>query len=328
MGQWSVFDQFSSCPESLSIAFGRRQEIQVRIKTDCIKNLLPPSRFCSNSIFPSLSFPPVFSSLSISLRLFPISSASSRHWNMDTTLVGYGIYGEWVVVRLPQSHYSRCQRPVQNGHLNLIGARPFTHGNRGHPGLSSGLLRRYDFDAIVSDGIKCLFGATLHNGLNDCGNDALSTGPSFPCSLAHSLAHSLAPQLMGKELNVLTFKLQTAVRCLLSRSFRVASFKVRGLLWDASFARRSSSTPVLAIFTACKQFIRKSSLFISHQGKPAIAHRDLKSKNILVKRNGACCIADLGLAVRYDSTADAVDIAPNNRVGTKRYGNKGWIRGD
>lgn len=30
-------------------------------------------------------------------------------------------------------------------------------------------------------------------------------------------------------------------------------------------------------------------------GKPAIAHRDLKSKNILVKRNGTCCIADLGM---------------------------------
>ena len=29
-------------------------------------------------------------------------------------------------------------------------------------------------------------------------------------------------------------------------------------------------------------------------GKPAIAHRDLKSKNILVKSNITCCIADLG----------------------------------
>ncbi|TRY59375.1 hypothetical protein DNTS_030071 [Danionella cerebrum] len=37
------------------------------------------------------------------------------------------------------------------------------------------------------------------------------------------------------------------------------------------------------------------------QGKPAIAHRDLKSKNILVKRNGTCCIADLGLAVKFIS---------------------------
>lgn len=54
-------------------------------------------------------------------------------------------------------------------------------------------------------------------------------------------------------------------------------------------------------------------------GKPAIAHRDLKSKNILVKSNGTCAIADLGLAVRYDSVTDTVDIVPNNRVGTKRY---------
>uniref|UniRef100_A0A8C4X0F6 receptor protein serine/threonine kinase n=1 Tax=Eptatretus burgeri TaxID=7764 RepID=A0A8C4X0F6_EPTBU len=36
------------------------------------------------------------------------------------------------------------------------------------------------------------------------------------------------------------------------------------------------------------------------QGKPAIAHRDLKSKNVLVKRNGTCCIADLGLAVKFN----------------------------
>uniref|UniRef100_UPI00358FFE6E TGF-beta receptor type-1-like isoform X2 n=1 Tax=Myxine glutinosa TaxID=7769 RepID=UPI00358FFE6E len=55
------------------------------------------------------------------------------------------------------------------------------------------------------------------------------------------------------------------------------------------------------------------------QGKPAIAHRDLKSKNILVKKNCACAIADLGLAVRHDSATDSINIAPNNRVGTKRY---------
>lgn len=58
--------------------------------------------------------------------------------------------------------------------------------------------------------------------------------------------------------------------------------------------------------------------FFSFTGKPAIAHRDLKSKNILVKKNGTCCIADLGLAVRHDSATDTIDIAPNHRVGTKR----------
>jgi len=58
---------------------------------------------------------------------------------------------------------------------------------------------------------------------------------------------------------------------------------------------------------------------VGTQGKPAIAHRDLKSKNILVKSNGSCCIGDLGLAVRYDTESNQVDIPINNRVGTKRY---------
>lgn len=58
----------------------------------------------------------------------------------------------------------------------------------------------------------------------------------------------------------------------------------------------------------------------NENGKFAIAHRDLKSKNILVKSNGTCAIADLGLAVRYDSRNDTViDIPPNTRAGTKRY---------
>lgn len=89
------------------------------------------------------------------------------------------------------------------------------------------------------------------------------------------------------------------------------------------------------------------------QGKPAIAHRDLKSKNILVKKNGSCCIADLGLAVKFNrcnknfgvldppdvlvlktfrnvfipfvffplclSDTNKLDFPPNLRVGTKRY---------
>uniref|UniRef100_A0A8C9WAW5 Activin receptor type-1 n=1 Tax=Scleropages formosus TaxID=113540 RepID=A0A8C9WAW5_SCLFO len=55
------------------------------------------------------------------------------------------------------------------------------------------------------------------------------------------------------------------------------------------------------------------------QGKPAIAHRDLKSKNILVKRNGQCCIADLGLAVMHFQDTNELDVGNNPKVGTKRY---------
>lgn len=54
------------------------------------------------------------------------------------------------------------------------------------------------------------------------------------------------------------------------------------------------------------------------RGKPAIAHRDIKSKNILVKRDGTAALADFGLAVRWDA-ARGVDVAPNTRVGTRRY---------
>lgn len=60
-------------------------------------------------------------------------------------------------------------------------------------------------------------------------------------------------------------------------------------------------------------------LAMTFLGKPGIAHRDLKSKNILVKKNCSCAIADLGLAVRHDSASDTIDIAPNQRVGTKRW---------
>lgn len=62
----------------------------------------------------------------------------------------------------------------------------------------------------------------------------------------------------------------------------------------------------------------KDPCFYPPPGKPGIAHRDLKSKNILVKKNGMCAIADLGLAVRHDAVTDTIDIAPNQRVGTKR----------
>ncbi|XP_051865667.1 activin receptor type-1-like isoform X2 [Pristis pectinata] len=58
---------------------------------------------------------------------------------------------------------------------------------------------------------------------------------------------------------------------------------------------------------------------IGTPGKAAIAHRDLKSRNILVKRNKQCCIADLGLAVMHSQNNDFLDIGNNPKVGTKRY---------
>ena len=50
--------------------------------------------------------------------------------------------------------------------------------------------------------------------------------------------------------------------------------------------------------------------------KPAIAHRDLKSRNILVKLDGECCIGDLGMAIREGFQEDFKIAEPTQ--GTRR----------
>uniref|UniRef100_A0A0N4Z9K5 receptor protein serine/threonine kinase n=1 Tax=Parastrongyloides trichosuri TaxID=131310 RepID=A0A0N4Z9K5_PARTI len=51
--------------------------------------------------------------------------------------------------------------------------------------------------------------------------------------------------------------------------------------------------------------------------KPEMAHRDIKSKNIIVKRHGVCCLADFGMAIKNDgdSYLNSIKI----KVGTRRY---------
>ncbi|XP_029974806.1 serine/threonine-protein kinase receptor R3 [Salarias fasciatus] len=100
----------------------------------------------------------------------------------------------------------------------------------------------------------------------------------------------------------------------------VTHFHELGSLYD--FLQYSSLEPEsclrMCLSVACG-LVHLHTEIVSSQEKPAIAHRDLKSRNILVKRNGQCCIADLGLAVIHSQSHDYLDVGNNPRVGTKRY---------
>ncbi|XP_052091605.1 activin receptor type-2A-like [Mytilus californianus] len=53
------------------------------------------------------------------------------------------------------------------------------------------------------------------------------------------------------------------------------------------------------------------------EAKPSIAHRDFKSKNVLLKSDLTACIADFGLALKFDAGKSAGEI--HGLVGTRRY---------
>jgi len=99
----------------------------------------------------------------------------------------------------------------------------------------------------------------------------------------------------------------------------VTDFHEHGSLFD--YLSKHTVTPAKMIEMAMSIATGLTHLHLEisgTQGKPAIAHRDLKSRNILVKKDLTCVIADLGLCVKL-TDADEVDIPFNNKVGTKRY---------
>lgn len=53
--------------------------------------------------------------------------------------------------------------------------------------------------------------------------------------------------------------------------------------------------------------------------KVPVAHRDLKSSNIVVKSNKECALCDFGLALRLDLSLTVDDYANSGQVGTARY---------
>ena len=100
----------------------------------------------------------------------------------------------------------------------------------------------------------------------------------------------------------------------------ITEFCEYGSLYDLLITRTVSESDMLKLcHTAVSGLDHLHTEIVGTEGKPSIAHRDVKSRNILVKRNFACCIADLGLALRFDRVTNTIEDPPSKRVGTKRY---------
>ncbi|MEQ2182634.1 hypothetical protein GOODEAATRI_024341, partial [Goodea atripinnis] len=83
--------------------------------------------------------------------------------------------------------------------------------------------------------------------------------------------------------------------------FLITDYHENGSLYDYLKVNTLDGAALLRLaYTAACGLCHLHTEIYGTQGKPAIAHRDLKSKNILVKKNGTCCIADLGLAVKFN----------------------------
>ncbi|CAH1391511.1 unnamed protein product [Nezara viridula] len=100
----------------------------------------------------------------------------------------------------------------------------------------------------------------------------------------------------------------------------VTHYHAHGSLYDyLNLVTLSHAAMLTLAISAMNGIVHLHTEIFGTQGKPAIAHRDIKSKNILVKSNGTCAIADFGLAVTHTQSTGLTQIAPNTRVGTKRY---------
>nr|CDQ00093.1 BMA-DAF-1, isoform c [Brugia malayi] len=97
----------------------------------------------------------------------------------------------------------------------------------------------------------------------------------------------------------------------------ITEYHEHGSLYDYLSANPVSESVMLQMIRSIAVGLSFLHNEIPGPRKPAIAHRDLKSKNILVKSDLTCVIADLGLAVRYMN--GEINVPDNSKCGTVRY---------
>lgn len=128
------------------------------------------------------------------------------------------------------------------------------------------------------------------------------------------------PQM--KNENILSFVgVERRGEGLLAEYWLITAYHERGSLCDFLKANLVSWGDVLSIADSIAKGLvhlhEEAPATKTESYKPAIAHRDFKSKNVLIKNNMTACIADFGLALvflRGQPPGDA-----HGQVGTRRY---------
>ena len=105
-----------------------------------------------------------------------------------------------------------------------------------------------------------------------------------------------------------------------TQMFLITEYHPHGSLYDFLQTHKLQKKVMARLaYSAAVGLTHLHSEIMGTQGKPPIAHRDIKSKNILVKENLTCCIGNFGLAVKCEPETEKSDIKPDTQVGTWRY---------
>lgn len=109
----------------------------------------------------------------------------------------------------------------------------------------------------------------------------------------------------------------------------ITEYHSYGSLHDFLKTRLISWSQVISL---CYSYFEGLAYLHSENCEPqktfAIAHRDLKSKNVLVKKDAhTCCIADFGLALKLQNRIKLSSAEIRSKVGTRRYMSPELIEG-
>ncbi|XP_033096462.1 activin receptor type-2B-like [Anneissia japonica] len=121
-----------------------------------------------------------------------------------------------------------------------------------------------------------------------------------------NLLHFISSEMRGEGLN--------------QELWLITEFHPHGSIYDYLKANTLSWSEMCKIAESIAHgltFLHEDILVAGSACKPSIAHRDFKSKNILLKNDMTACIADFGLAIKFELGKNPCD--SQNQVGTRRY---------